>query len=194
MKKNIALLLVVFVLFSFVGCDNSQKNTDSSADYPNAFLQEHIASMEDLPKEVDYLEDDVEKYPATLIVNGKDISKNNHIMFVQKETDEESYFELPFLAILEEIGYEISWENEYTAKLKDKTGKTYTLRAHAASLVEEGRNWDLILFRGGGSLHWSFKDKVFVMSEPWASSVLTSEFLLNVDCDNKTRTVTVKEK
>ena len=197
MRNIITMFCVLLLLVGMCACNDSSKNDDSkqtgsskvSDGYTSDFFKKHLNSLDELPKEVDYLEKDVVRSKAKLIVNGKDISDENYIMYVQKSDGETSYYELPFVSILKELGYSVNWENETTAKISKDGDSQYTLRAHAASLVKEGRNWDLILFIGGGSLRWRFKDYQFVLSQDHAVSVLISEFGAKVTYNEETKTV-----
>lgn len=191
MRKRMFVLLLI-TLLTLCGCDSYRNNKKSLTDIKyTSYFKEHLDSLDELPKEVDNLEKNVDRYPAKLIVNGKDISKSNYVMLVAKEKNEECYFELPLIAIFKELGYKINWEDETTAVIKKGSKKTYILRAHAASLIEKGRNWDLILFMGGGALRWKFEDGVFILSDDYVVSLLTTEFHVSINCDIETKTVKI---
>ena len=74
-----------------------------------------------------------------LIVNGKDITEGNYVDIVVDETGKFLYTEMPFVAVMEELGAEFEWTSDTTANMMFD-GKTYILDIANFTLLLDGVN------------------------------------------------------
>lgn len=182
MKKTIVLVLVIIYGIFICGCaDKRTVNNNIKMLFPPI-----------VPKEIYSLEDNVRKEKARLIVNGKDITEGHHVMAVMK--GEKSYFELPLLTILTELGATVEWQTQTKANIYF-SDSTYILEADKASFKKKGQTFDMIHHLGGtkNSAYFYLTKNDFILSSERMGHML-SEFGVYMIGDFDELTVTIYNK
>ena len=172
--------------------------------------QEFIAPSDTLPIQLETTEhtgDEQMEQNYRLIVKGKDITgeysiqKKTYSYFypVSGKNIESHYIMLPYIAILEELGAEVEWQDTEIAIIKFQ-GREYTLNTIKGTMTEpaytnrtvlEGGNY-LFPGWGGGGQHFEIINSEFFLDD---ASVRGSLFLMGSGITvhiNSDKTITIE--
>ncbi len=181
MKKLILFLFVFIITLIFSSC-----NISSSSNFPE--------NNETIPfstySTTISIGDDKLMENFTLIVNGKDITKGNYVHINHTE----HYAEIPFIAVIQELGAKVEWRDNIKAEITYNK-KKYILDISNGTLVEK---WDKHQFNNitpaPGQTHKSIRrattDELIVdsSSAKWFI-VVKMGAKINIDCDNNIVTI-----
>ena len=188
MKKIVSTILVLICVLLMCSCE-TQKSANKTKSSENS------VSSKIVPKEICNLEQDVVKHDAKLIVNGKDITKEVHIKAILKDDNpDHSYFEIPFLTIIKELGAEVEWKTQTKAEIYFG-GNTYILKADKVSFKEKGIEFDMFQHLGGymGYPYFCLTEDDYILSDLRCHRAL-NEFGVYINSDIKNLRVTVYPK
>ena len=113
---------------------------------------------------------------ATLMVNGKDITEGNYVMFartVQYLPDYKAAY-LPVRAVLEALGVEVTWDAARNVTLLTFADKKYLLDYKNISLIDEATSQELLVFPDGSydTYHARCVDNRIIMDHPTLQAVI----------------------
>ncbi len=129
------------------------------------------------------LKDFKEKYSprkATLLVNGKDISKSSHVMLHY------DYADLPLVATLKALGAEVTWKSETKATIKINEIK-YTLDLSDCSLTysKNGQKIDCIFAFPGGTRFTEVRSQELIIdSRTFRHALIKMGYDIKIDYQN----------
>ncbi len=125
MKNKLFIsILICIILLSFVSCSNT-----TSVKSPTNAVPASSTNQTTLDTGDDEVIDN-----CTLIVNGKDITKGNYARINHTK----HYSEIPFTAVIQELGAKVEWENDTKATITFDENK-YLLDITEGTLVKK---WD----------------------------------------------------
>jgi hypothetical protein len=120
-----------------------------------------------------------------LIVNGKDITAGNYVVLNQEDA------ELPFTAIMKELGAKIDWKNK-TQGLMFFNHKIYILDTENCSLLDKEKGWDCLLTPPGGFHPHKLVGVELIIGSArlnTAFQLMDTEWIVNIDYDKKVITI-----
>lgn len=128
-KKHLCVIIACFFCV-VTGCDSGitpVTSTDSSvvetSESVNVLSSQEVVSTNQLPSHDEISSNSQGQSTMSeeeimsewrLLVNGKDITEGNHI---EEAMEKDYYVEVPFIAIMEELGAKVEWSSKTTANI-----------------------------------------------------------------------------
>lgn len=97
---------------------------------------------------------------GTLYINGEKITSEN--VSICYRNDYPPYFNLPFIKILENMGFNIEWTNENNAQII-YNNKEYVLNISESSLLKKNEDINLIQQSPGSYMTYNILDKEVIL-------------------------------
>ena len=120
-----------------------------------------------------------------LIVNGQSLAAASHMIFTSDSAM------VPLVEVLEVLGAEIQWVNNYTANIIVKE-KQYSLNTETGVLIKEENQANCFLPAPGSSVHYQVVDGVFLLDHITMRTVLMiMGSMVSVDVNYENNTVVI---
>ena len=189
MKKVIISIVILLCLLCTVGCnlseteqpidDTSFVSTDTQESEAASLYDEESDSSENAQTETST--DSIER-DYKLIVGGNEITSEHPIkMYV----DERRYAEVPFVAVMQELGAEFEWQSESVAKMSFRE-MSFVLDVTKCNLVTEGQEINLINPPPGGTRYYTSLKKELIIDNRTAKGFFDQVGItLEMDYDNR---------
>lgn len=177
MKKNVYKFIILILAIGLLGgIMMSCKSTEKTIDYE--------ACSNYIPNEDN---------KGKVILNGKIEITNDVEVFYEKDYDLD-YAMLPVFELLQCLGCELKWENDYLLKI-NLEGREYTLDISEQALFDSKGNVSYINDIGGGPVYVYIKPKKIILNDMAITGLLfmiEKPCYFNIDVENKVVDVIVR--
>lgn len=129
---------------------------------------------------------------GSLTING--VALNNPVKILAGDKNHADGAELPLIEVLECLGAEVIWHNNFIADIIVKE-KHYVFNMEEISLVEDGKTFNLLEAPPGGTSCYKVMDKELLLSDNiMASAFYLMDIRVIVHVDYKAATVTISNR
>lgn len=168
MKKYLAFILCIIMVFFLCACNNDDTSSQISEESSSSSTQES------------------ERGQGKLVINGNEVDATFTVY--------QTYAELPLIAVLEGLGYVISWQSDTQAFVAGLTS-TYTLDLTNKTLVNESNGKNVIPLYGNSTYKCEAIEKDIIVDDVTLYEIMASiGHPVRLTLDYDTLTVEINNK